>query len=269
MGNTQSSKNEITLYGLTCYSTESINQNKYIYFYSRLKIIRKEPKSYRYTMLSSQILSYLPCFELTFLYLFLLTFCFVRLIGPPIHWVDNWSLHVVLLTEICFIMLNRLRLIFFYFYPVDYSLRFPLFFISVYVFLGKQNGIADFLCNLHDIGLLANGKYMVIYVDHMPYNVNDSFRYFKSKSLFLSFFLSFFFYQPETWELVKCLCSLLGFFFLFSANSILSVDIGRRKRWYQRVKVHQVGFEAKNTVRGVYLNISASVQLNLKSISPG
>lgn len=49
----------------------------------------------------------------------------------------------------------------------------------IYVFLGKQNGIADFLCNLHDIGLLANGKYMVIYVDHLPYDVHDSYRYFK------------------------------------------------------------------------------------------
>ncbi|XP_052831709.1 receptor-type guanylate cyclase Gyc76C-like [Octopus bimaculoides] len=49
----------------------------------------------------------------------------------------------------------------------------------IYVFLGDQNGIVDFMCNLYDMGVLDGGKYIVIYIDHMPYNKNGSLKYFK------------------------------------------------------------------------------------------
>ncbi|XP_064600660.1 receptor-type guanylate cyclase Gyc76C-like [Liolophura sinensis] len=49
----------------------------------------------------------------------------------------------------------------------------------VYVFLGDGNGIVDFMSNLYDRGLVDSGEYVVIYIDHAPYEESQPLKYFR------------------------------------------------------------------------------------------
>ena len=62
-----------------------------------------------------------------------------------------------------------------------YEILIILYSFVVYVFLGEHDAMIDMLANLEERGLLASGKYIVIYTHLETFDSIDKLRYFKRK----------------------------------------------------------------------------------------